>query len=101
MPQKKSDTKQPTLRPAKREDGLQPRYGQLADMLRGSKGITVAEIQEAFGVQAHTARAMLSVLRKKHGLAIEMERQPGGALYRIPGSGGRGASSTAEVNPSA
>lgn len=83
MTKKKPTTPKPSAEP--RADGMQPRYGQLADLLRATKGISVPEIQEALGgnVQPHTVRGMLSILRKKYGLAIETELQRGGSLYRI------------------
>jgi hypothetical protein len=57
------------------------------DMLRRKKGVTVAEIGEAFGWLPHTTRAWISATAgKKLGNAIETEVVEGrGRVYRIAG----------------
>ena len=65
--------------PTKTDKGL--------DMLRRKKGVTVAEIGEAFGWLPHTTRAWISATAgKKLGNAIETEVVEGrGRVYRIAG----------------
>ena len=65
--------------PTKTDQGL--------DMLRRKKGVTVAEIGEAFGWLPHTTRAWISATAgKKLGNAIETEVVEGrGRVYRIAG----------------
>ena len=57
------------------------------DMLRRKKGVTVAEMGEAFGWLLHTTRAWISATAgKKLGNAIETEVVEGrGRVYRIAG----------------
>jgi predicted transcriptional regulator of viral defense system len=45
---------------------------RLEAMLRTEGGVTMLEITGALGVQAHSARAMISGLRKKRQLDIEL-----------------------------
>jgi hypothetical protein len=65
--------------PTKSDQGL--------DMLRRKKGVTVAEMGEAFGWLPHTTRAWISATAgKKLGNAIETEVVEGrGRVYRIAG----------------
>ena len=65
--------------PTKTDQGL--------DMLRRKKGVTVAEMGEAFGWLPHTTRAWISATAgKKLGNAIETEVVEGrGRVYRIAG----------------
>jgi hypothetical protein len=65
--------------PTKSDQGL--------DMLRRKRGVTVAEMGEAFGWLPHTTRAWISATAgKKLGNAIETEVVEGrGRVYRIAG----------------
>ena len=55
---------------------------QLRKLLRRKSGASIAELQEIFGWQPHTARAAISVLRKA-GEAIERQYGRNGSIYRI------------------
>jgi len=51
-------------------------------LLRRDEGATIAEMVEATGWLAHSARAMLTRLRK-HGLAVEKNKVDGVTRYAI------------------
>jgi len=56
--------------------------------LRSARGVTVAQIMEATGWQAHSVRGFLSaVVRKKHGLSLSSEiGKDGQRRYRVVGA---------------
>ncbi|WP_411892448.1 DUF3489 domain-containing protein [Yoonia sp. SDW83-1] len=58
------------------------RQDQLRKLLRRKNGATIAQIQSAYGWQAHSARAAISNLRRAGEL---IDRQPAskGSVYRI------------------
>lgn len=58
------------------------RRDQLAKLLTLTSGATIAQMQDAFGWQPHSARAALSGLRKA-GLEIVRSSGKHGAVYRI------------------
>lgn len=58
------------------------RQTQLLKLLNRKSGVTIAQIQRAFGWQPHTARAAISTQRKA-GFAIERSESDKGAVYRI------------------
>lgn len=58
------------------------RATQLRKMLSRKNGATIAQIQQAFTWQPHTARAAISSLRKA-GAVIERSDTGKGAVYRI------------------
>lgn len=58
------------------------RHDQLTKMLTRKSGATIAQLQDAFGWQPHSARAALSGLRKA-GLEIDRATDKNGAVYRI------------------
>ena len=62
------------------------RADQLAEMLRRPEGVTIAQVQEAFGILPHSARAQISMLGKKLGTKVESERAAKGEplVYRLP-----------------
>ena len=64
------------------------KQARLVEMLKQGEGATIAEICEATGWQAHSARGAISgTLRKKLGLQVEAISEPGrGRVYRIVGS---------------
>ena len=57
----------------------------LVEMLRRTKGATIAEIVEATGWQAHTVRgAFAGALKKRLGLAVTSEKVAGKErVYRL------------------
>ena len=61
------------------------KQAQIIALLQRSDGATIAEIVEATGWMAHSARGVISgVLKKKLGLSINSEKIAGrGAVYRI------------------
>ena len=67
---------------ATRSDSKQAR---LIQMLKRSKGASIAEIVEAFGWQPHTVRgAIAGALKKKLGLNVTSEKVEGrGRVYRV------------------
>jgi hypothetical protein len=75
-----------------REPGAarKPREGtkqeEVLAMLRRAKGATVAQIAEATGRQAHTARGFLAWLKRRQGIAVEVLEH-----VRQVGAGGEGA----------
>lgn len=57
--------------------------GRMLEMLQAPAGATVAEIAAAFGWQAHTTRAAISVQTRKARLAVATEMVDGrGRVYR-------------------
>jgi len=62
------------------------RADQLTAMLRRPEGVTIAQLQEAFGILPHSVRAQISVLGKKLGTKIESGRAEKGAerVYKLP-----------------
>ena len=58
------------------------RKAQLSKLLSRKSGVSIVQIQKAFGWQLHTARAALSTLRKA-GTAIERSDTDKGSVYRI------------------
>ncbi len=62
------------------------RADQLTAMLRRPEGATIAQVQEAFGILPHSARAQISMLGKKLGTKIDASRAAKGAplVYRLP-----------------
>ncbi len=58
------------------------RSEQLRILLRRTSGASIAELQEIFGWQPHTARAAIPGLRKA-GEAIERQSGRNGSIYRI------------------
>ena len=59
------------------------RSDQLVRMLGRRTGVSLAQMQEAFGWQPHTARAAISRLRQA-GFAVERSLTSKGSIYRIP-----------------
>ena len=53
-------------------------------MMKRTQGVTMAEIMEATGWQAHTVRGFVSILGSKGGEKIESTKNPAGErTYRI------------------
>lgn len=82
-------SKNPAVTPEKSRAGVDhttpTRATVLVALLSRADGATIEELMTHFGWQVHTARAMLSGLRKK-GHAIIRERRGDGACYKIPGA---------------
>lgn len=62
------------------------RHEQLEALLRRPEGVTIAQVQVAFGILPHSARAQISMLGKKLGTKVESERAEKGEplVYRLP-----------------
>ncbi len=72
-----STTKAPkAAKPAK----AQTRGDELVELLSRKDGVTIAELMKRWGVQAHSARAVISIETRKRGLAVELV---GRAHYRF------------------
>ena len=71
--------------PTKGKPRQNSKQAQLISMLKRAKGVSIAEVVEALGWQAHTVRgAMAGALKKRLGLAIESEKHESrGRVYRI------------------
>lgn len=55
----------------------------VAKLLSRARGATVAELQEATGWQPHSARALLSHLRRGGRTLLKEERRTGETSYRL------------------
>ena len=77
---------EPTIGAVKKARVKATRPEQLTRLLNRKSGASIAQIQQAFGWQPHTARAALSTLRKA-GAVIERSDTDKGAVYRIAGEG--------------
>jgi len=81
---KTTKAKAPKAKPAGQP---QPkRADQLTAMLRRPEGVTIAQVQEAFGILPHSARAQISMLGKKLGTKVDASRTAKGEplTYRLP-----------------
>lgn len=58
------------------------RSAQLHKLLTRKSGVTVSQLQKAFGWQPHTARAAISAQRKA-GYEIERSDSDKGSVYRV------------------
>ena len=58
------------------------RATQLRKLLLRKSGVTIAQLQESFGWQPHTARAAISAQRKA-GSAVSRTETEKGSVYRI------------------
>jgi len=81
---KTAKTKTPKMKPAGQPKST--RHEQLEALLRRPEGVTIAQVQEAFGILPHSARAQISMLGKKLGRKVESERTAKGEplTYRLP-----------------
>ncbi|MBD3762565.1 DUF3489 domain-containing protein [Rhizorhabdus sp.] len=82
-PAAKATPPAPAPTPAKQPAGKQAKVIQL---LNRKHGVSLDQIMEATGWLAHSARAVLSGLRKK-GYAIDRTTTPKGSVYRITKAG--------------
>ncbi len=62
--------------------GKATRRAQLHKLLARKSGVTLAQLQKAFGWQPHTARAAISAQRKA-GYQIERSDSDKGSVYRV------------------
>ncbi len=78
-----STTPSPMQAPRTKRGGT--KQAVLIDLLKRSEGATLPQMTEATGWQVHTVRgAMAGALKKKLGLEIISEKQPGSdRIYRI------------------
>jgi hypothetical protein len=57
---------------------------RIVSALRGAKGVTIPDLMELTGWQAHSVRGALSgALKKKRGLTIHSEQRNGARTYKI------------------
>jgi len=82
---KTAKTKTPKTKPAG-QPKKPTRHEQLEALLRRPEGVTIAQVQEAFGILPHSARAQISMLGKKLGTKIDASRAAKGEplTYRLP-----------------
>lgn len=60
------------------------KLAQLTSMLLNAKGVSLAQLQEKLGWQAHSVRGAIANLKNKQGMKIESERhEKRGRVYRI------------------
>jgi len=82
-PAKKAAAKKPSVAPkskAKRAN----KKAEVLDLMRRPGGVTLAEIMDATGWQAHTVRGFVSILGSKGGEKIESSKNASGErTYRI------------------
>lgn len=79
----KPKAKSPAPRQAKTK---RTRQQELNKLLNRKSGMSIEQIQKAFGWQPHSARAAISTLRKT-GTVVERSDTDKGAVYRIAGAG--------------
>ena len=58
------------------------RHQQLRKLLTRKSGVTIAQLQNTFGWQPHTARAAISAQRKA-GCVVDRAETEKGSVYRI------------------
>ena len=63
------------------------RPAQVRKLLRRKSGVSIAQLQQAFGWQPHTARAAISAQRKA-GHVVDRTETAKGSVYRIVGESG-------------
>jgi hypothetical protein len=80
-PKKKAQAKKAPAK-AQRAAAVAPRAeskgAKILEMIRRTKGATLAEIMKATDWQAHSIRGFLSTAAKKHGIKIESTKDKGG-----------------------
>lgn len=65
-----------------------PRESQLAAMLGRPEGVTIQQVQEAFGILPHSARALISVVgRKLGGYSAARPAKDEPLVYRLTAAG--------------
>ncbi len=76
----------PRATATKRNPAADSKQAKLITLLRSAKGVTIEQMMQATGWQAHSVRgAMSGVLKKRLGLSIESGKPDGAKarLYRI------------------
>jgi hypothetical protein len=56
---------------------LPPRYARTLQMLKRKRGVTADELINEFGIQRHTARAVVSLTAKQAGVTVERDKETG------------------------
>jgi hypothetical protein len=81
---KKSAAKAKRPATARQGEDRANKKAEVIAMLRRAKGVTLAEIMEQTGWQAHTVRGFISIQGGKGGLKIESSKnERGGRTYRL------------------
>lgn len=60
--------------PAEPKPKRPTRYDRVAEMLQRPDGVTIAQMMAEFGVLAHTARAMISIGKRRAGLTVAYDK---------------------------
>jgi len=50
------------------------RYDRVAEMLQRAEGVTIAQMMAEFGILPHTARAMISIGKRRAGLTVAYDK---------------------------
>jgi len=66
--------------PAEPKPKRPTRYDRVAEMLQRPEGVTIAQMMAEFGILPHTARAMISIGKRRAGLAVAYDK--GSKVYR-------------------
>ena len=72
------------------------KVGIMVQLMRRARGVTLVELQEATGWQAHSVRGAISgTLRKRHGLEVTIGQVKNrGRVYKLPKAATKGAKKT-------
>lgn len=60
--------------PAEPKPKRPTRYDRVAEMLQRPEGVTIAQMMAEFGILPHTARAMISIGKRRAGLTVDYEK---------------------------
>lgn len=71
--------------PAKPVTAQNTKLEAIVALLRTPKGVTISDLSESTGWQAHSVRGALAGVLKKKGFAISSEKVDGQRFYRISG----------------
>ncbi|RIK86604.1 MAG: hypothetical protein DCC69_06580 [Hyphomicrobiales bacterium] len=61
--------------PAEPKPKRPTRYDRVAEMLQRPEGVTIAQMTAEFGILAHTARAMISIGKRRAGLTVAYDKE--------------------------
>jgi len=60
--------------PAEPKPKRPTRYDRVAEMLQRAEGVTIAQMMAEFGILPHTARAMISIGKRRAGLTVAYDK---------------------------